>query len=99
MGEAVTPPAEFGHRVLPSFRELQPLSALYLGSVPALVRTTAQEPSAVSGVALVLSRPGRACFLWLCVLCTGRRRKEKEDKVEWGVQGEREADGGGRCHL
>lgn len=75
----VSPPAEFSHRELPSF--MNSMSALSLGSVPALVRTTAQKPLAVSGKAFVSSLPSHACLPWLCVLFTEKRRKEKEDKV------------------
>lgn len=57
------------------------MSALSLGSVPALVRTTAQKPSAVSGEPFASSLPSHACLPWLCVLVTEKRRKETEDKV------------------
>lgn len=81
----VPPPAEFSHCALPSF--MNSMSALCLGSVPALVRTTAQKPSAVSGEAFLSSHPQpRLLSLALCAV----HRMEEKDKVDWGRGG---------CHL
>lgn len=54
------------------------VSALCLGSVPALVRTTAQKPLAVSGEAFVSSHPQPR--LLPLALCAVHRMEEKEGR-------------------
>lgn len=83
---SVSPPAAFSHRALPSF--MNSTSALYLGLVPALVRTTAQKPSAVSGEAFESSHPQpRLLPLALCAV----HRKEEKGEGRRIVTGEGEA--------